>query len=231
MINKQDDFNHVLFCYASYIRHLVKGIFTRNHYTMMIDIDVLLAWGATFKKVCAGEIIFREGTQPNFYYQLISGKVRWVNIKEDGKEYIQDIVEPNECFGEFSLFDREPFAATAIANEDSVIVRLHAETFHQLLKEYPELNNEFLKLLTQRLRFKFLIANELSCGNPEHRISVLLGYLKQNEKTFCKKCSQVKLTRKEIADMTGLRVETVIRSIKHLHNKGWLHINKGKVYC
>ncbi|WP_081201581.1 hypothetical protein [Niastella yeongjuensis] len=30
--------------------------------------------------------------------------------------------------------------------------------------------------------------------------------------------------------MTGLRVETVIRVMRHLHNKGELLIEKGKVY-
>jgi len=31
--------------------------------------------------------------------------------------------------------------------------------------------------------------------------------------------------------MTGLRVETVIRAIRHLHDKGTVRIEKGKVYC
>lgn len=55
---------------------------------MMIDIDMLLAWGAAYKKLSAGEMIFREGTHSSFYYQLVSGKVRWVNINDDGKEFI-----------------------------------------------------------------------------------------------------------------------------------------------
>lgn len=41
----------------------------------------------------------------------------------------------------------------------------------------------------------------------------------------------VKLTRQQIADMTGLRVETVIRSIRQMEEKGELVIDKGKVYC
>src|SRR5438874_2257516 len=143
---------------------------------MMIDINVLLAWGATFKKVAAEEIIFREGLQSNFYYQLVSGKVRWVNINDDGKEFIQAMIEPGECFGELPLFDGEPFAATAIADEDSVIIRLHAATFQQLIKEHPEILSAFTKLLSQRVRFKFLMAKESANNNPEHRISGLISY-------------------------------------------------------
>ena len=198
---------------------------------MMIDIDTLLAWGAAYKKVAADEIIFLEGTNSSFYYQLVSGKVRWVNINEDGKEFIQTIIEPDECFGEFPLFDDEPFAASAIADEDSVIIRLHRSAFHQLLKENPDLHFKFSSLLTQRLRFKFLILKELAKHNPENSISTLLTYFKQNRKNICTKCNKLNLTRQQIADMTGLRVETVIRTMKFMQQKGELQITKGKVYC
>ncbi|MBK8521230.1 MAG: Crp/Fnr family transcriptional regulator [Ferruginibacter sp.] len=198
---------------------------------MQINIDILLAWGAAYKKVAAGEIIFHEGTESSFYYQLVSGKVRWVNINDQGKEFIQTIIEPEECFGEFPLFDDEPFAASAIADEDSVIIRLHRSSFHQLLRENPELHFEFTRLLTQRLRFKFLILKELANHNPEGSISTLLNYFKQTQKNICTKCNRLKLTRQQIADMTGLRVETVIRTMKFMQSKGDLQITKGKVYC
>jgi CRP-like cAMP-binding protein len=198
---------------------------------MMIDIDTLLAWGAAFKKVAANETIFREGMVSQFYYQLVSGSVRWVNINEEGKEFLQVIIDPGESFGELPLFDDEPFAATAIANEDAVIIRLHRSIFHQLIKENPEIHFSFSKLLTQRLRFKFLILKEMANHNPEHSISTLLSYFKQTQKNICPKCNKIKLTRQQIADMTGLRVETVIRTIRTLHTKGQLVIDKGKVYC
>ena len=114
---------------------------------MMIDIDLLLAWGAAYKKVSAGEMIFREGGNCSFYYQLVSGKVRWVNINDEGMEFIQTIIEPGECFGELPLFDDEAYAASAIADEDSVIIRLHKITFLQLIKENPEIHFAFSKLL------------------------------------------------------------------------------------
>jgi CRP-like cAMP-binding protein len=41
---------------------------------------------------------------------------------------------------------------------------------------------------------------------------------------------EVELTRQQIADLTGLRVETVIRSIKSLEKKGKLKIVSRKVW-
>ncbi|MES1218791.1 MAG: Crp/Fnr family transcriptional regulator [Bacteroidota bacterium] len=198
---------------------------------MMIDIDTLLAWGATYKRVSANETVFREGTEGHFYHQLVSGSVRWININDNGSEFIQNIIEPGESFGEFPLFDDSVYAASAVAIKESVIIRLHKTTFINLLKEYPEIHFAFSKLLTERLRFKFLLLKELSCFGPEHRISTLFKHFKESRKNICHKCNQVQLTRQQIADMTGLRVETVIRSIKHLQDKGSVVIDKGKVYC
>ncbi len=198
---------------------------------MAVDLDILLAWGATYKKVDAGEMIFKEGNQAHFYHQLVSGSIRWVNINDQGKEFLQVLIEPGESFGELPLFDGGPYVATTIANEQSVIIRLHANTFNQLIKENPEIHFTFTKLITQRLRFKFLIMKELANSNPEARISTLLSYFKETQKNICPKCNQLKLTRQQIADMTGLRVETVIRAMRHMHDEGKLLIEKGKVYC
>lgn len=198
---------------------------------MLIDIDLLLAWGATYKKLRQEEIIFMEGEECNFYYQLFSGSVRWINIGDDGKEFLQNIVGPGECFGELPLFDGRPYAASAIADKDSVVIRLHKAAFHQLLLEKPEIHFTFSKIMAERLRFKFLLLNELACHDPEQSIFTLLNYLKKEKKNICCDCNKVNLTRRQIADMTGLRVETVIRAMRHLHDQGKVTIEKGKVYC
>jgi len=198
---------------------------------MILDIDLLLALGATYKKLSAGETIFLEGTHCSFYHQLVSGRLKWVNINEDGKEFIHTIIEPGESFGELPLFDDEPYAANAIAEEDSIIIRLHKPVFLNLLKESPELHFTFSRLLAEKIRFKLLLLKTISCEDPVKCISTLLAYLKKNKKNICGDCSQVKLTRQQIAGMTGLRVETVIRAMRTMHNNGELVINRGKVYC
>lgn len=198
---------------------------------MMIDLDILLAWGATYKKLAPDEILFKEGTTCSFYYQVVSGQMRWVNVNEEGKEYLQTLVEPGECVGELPLFDGGLFAATAIANKETDVLRLHQSVFQQLLKSQPEIHFTFSRLLTQRLRFKFFLLKEVASHNPENIITALVKYLKEKGDHVCPECNQLKLTRKQIAEMTGLRVETVIRVMRHLNETGFLQIQRGKVYC
>ncbi|HSQ43965.1 MAG TPA: Crp/Fnr family transcriptional regulator [Ginsengibacter sp.] len=197
----------------------------------MIDTDLLIAWGAAYKKVQTGEIIFKEGNEAHFYHQLETGSIKWVNINNEGVEFIHNIISPGESFGEIPLFDNAPYAATAIAAKDSVILRLHESSFHQLLKENPEILLSFTKLMAQRLRYKFLITKEMTSQNPEQRITTLISHFKKDNQHFCSDCSQLKLTRQQLASMTGMRVETVIRTMRSMHDKGKLKIEKGRVFC
>ncbi len=197
----------------------------------MVDIDMLLASGATYKKVEAGETIFSEGHTCNFYFELVSGNIKWLNIDENGKDFIQYYILPGDCFGELPLFDDRPYAASAIAEKDSVLIRLHKPVFLELLADHPEMYKAFAALLASRIRFKMFILKELVHQTPEHRIASLIEYFKSSNTNICKKCNQLKLTRQQLADLTGMRVETVIRTMRAMHDKGHLLINKGKVYC
>lgn len=191
---------------------------------------MLLACGAVYKKLKPKEIIFSEGENGYHYYQLVRGNVRWVNVDEEGKEYIQYIIEPGECFGELPLIDDAPYAASAMAESESVVLKLNKDHFLQLLKENPEIHFAFTKMLVKRIRYKFLLTKSIAYLKPENRLMSLLNFLKTEKKHVCPKCAQLKLTRQQLADMTGLRVETVIRSIKILHEKNFLRIERGKIY-
>lgn len=196
----------------------------------MIDVETLLGLGATYKNIVANEMIFEEGTECYYYYQLVSGSVRWIHVSEGGKEFVHDMIETGESFGELPLFDDAPYAASAIACSDSVILRLHKQSFQQLLKDEPTIHSAFTKLLVKRLRFRFMLSKDLAGNKPVEKICSLLTYFKIHKKYFCPNCNLVKLTRQQIANMTGLRVETVIRSIRQMEVIGRLQIQKGKVY-
>jgi CRP-like cAMP-binding protein len=198
---------------------------------MMIDSNLLIAWGAAYKKVSAGELIFREGASANFYYQVDSGKIKWVNVNDDGTEFIHHIVNEGEAFGELPLFDNGVYAASAIAETGGYVLRLHKNSFHQLLKENPEIHFAFTKLIVERLRYKFFLTREVASHNPEQTITSVLGELKKNRNHFCPDCNQLKLTRQQLADMTGMRVETVIRTMRNMSEKGLISIKRGKVFC
>lgn len=195
----------------------------------MISTNLLLNKGATYRNAMSGDIIFSEGSTASYYYQLVSGRVRWCSITDDGKEILHKMVEAGESFGELPLFDGEPYAASAIADSTCVILRLCISSFHELLTENPDIHFAFTKSLVQHLRFKFLLTDLLSNNSPETVVAKLISYFNQKGRFICKECNRLMLTRQQLANMTGMRVETIIRAIKHMERDDLLCIVKGKV--
>ena len=195
----------------------------------MIDTELLLKWGATERKAAKDETIIFEGDEAHFYYQLVSGNVKMINTNDDGKEFIQGIFGPGQGFGEPPLFDDGVYPAAAVAMNDCVMLRLSKEKFLELLKSNSDIHFHFTRKLALRLRNKAIMLSEVSSHNPEHRIITLIDQLRsasnKKEKRF-----MVNVTRQQIANMTGLRVETVIRAIRAMHAKGSLQIERGKIY-
>ena len=198
--------------------------------TALIDQDLLLAWGATFHNLEKGQVLFCEDDPAHFYYQVVEGRIKMCNCNEEGKEFIQGMFEAGESFGEPPLFDGGIYPASAEADEDSVVMRLRKEIFLQLLKENFDIHFLFTQTLARRLRFKSLISKEISSYGLGHRVSTLLHEYKKSKGVADDELLKIELTRQQIADMTGLRVETVIRSIRELERNGHLKIERGKVY-
>ncbi len=196
----------------------------------MIDSEVLLQYGAIIKPVSPNEVIITEEQDAWHYFQLLNGSARAININENGREYLQYLVYPGDAFGEIALLDNGKYAVSIIANEPSTILKLPREQFTKMVSADPSLYLQLITLLCERLRFKYFLSKEISNHNPESSIKNLITYFKGSNK-ICEKCSRLNLTRQQIADMLGMRVETVIRSVRNLHNSGFLEIRKGKVFC
>ncbi len=197
----------------------------------MIQQELLIAWGGTFRKLHKDQVIFFEGDKPLYYYQVVEGSVKMININDDGKEFIQGIFKTGESFGEPVLLIDEPYPAGAVANEDSVVIRITKQGFLCVLKEYPDIHLSFTQVLAQRLYNKALMSKEIASHGPEHRILALLNMLKKTNGCVNGKKFRINFPRQQIADMTGLRVETVIRSMKKMEKKKLIEIKSGKVYC
>ncbi len=80
--------------------------------------------------------------------------------------------------------------------------------------------------MVHRLAYKAMIGKEVSVRPPEHRILTLLTYLKQQRNT---KDFIVDLTRQQIAELTGLRVEKAIRPIKKMESEKILRLENHKI--
>jgi CRP-like cAMP-binding protein len=196
---------------------------------MQIDPNILIAWGGVSKMYLKNENIFFEENPARFYFQILDGNVKMSNLNNDGKEFIQGIFKSGESFGEPPLFLNENYPATATALKESVVIKLSKDSFFKILEAYPDIQFNFLKVFAKRIYSKASTNRDLINNDPSHRIIAFLDSIKK-ENSENEKRIKIPFTRQEIANFTGLRVETVIRTLLKMEKEQKVEIIDRKLY-
>ena len=175
-------------------------------------------------------MLFQYGDTVSFFYIVKSGKIKMSNFSDDGKEFVQGYFVTGQSFGEPPFFTQVPYPASAMAVEKSEVWKIPRTEFLKLLKNNFDIHLELMKVLCNRLIYKSTMLSELAIEEAEHRLITLIHYLLEQNSENKKSPLKLSFTRQQLADMTGLRVETVIRSIKSLEQKQLLKIDDdGKI--
>jgi CRP-like cAMP-binding protein len=175
------------------------------------------------------QMLFQEGESAADYMQVESGAVKMFIVSVDGQEFIQGIFNAGESFGEPALIGKFPYPGSVVAIEPSKIWKLPADYFFQMLKENFDLHLKMDQVLCQRLRYKSMVLSEISSHEPEHRILSLLKHFKSKNAPVAASKIIIPYTRQQLADMTGLRVETVIRAVKKMEKEKKLALEGHKI--
>lgn len=196
---------------------------------MNIAEEVLYSYGGETKQYKKGEIIYREGDHSLYYLQIVEGKVKLNNYDDEGKEFIHNILGKNQSFGDSMLFLDKFYPMNAISISPMEIIRVPRDQFLKLIKTDPKLSLEMNACLSHRLYFKAIMIQNMASLNPISRLTGLLNYLKSYHDDSCGSCFHVQLTRQQIANLVGLRVETVIRALKKMEKEGNITIEDRKI--
>lgn len=196
---------------------------------MFLDIteNFIKETNAEIKKHEKNSLIINEGSSSLYFYYLLEGELSVYNLTPEGKEFLQHKVRENNFFGEPAVLLEKPFPGTVeVTSEFAKILRIKRENFLQYLKNNPDWSLEFTKSIAEKSIIKSNSLKNIVFLNPEDRIIKQLNDYKEgkDEKII------IELTRKELSNMTGLRIETIIRTIKKMEKDGKLQIVNGKVF-
>lgn len=196
----------------------------------MINEDVLFSFGADLKTYDSDDFIFSEGEVPCFFFLISKGKVKLNNYNEGGKEFIQGILSQGHSIGLSSLFTEKAYPINAVAIEGSEIIRLSKTQYLQLLQQHPENYFTTIQRLSEHMHYKFLMMQSMAFQKPAQKLLTLMNYLKDYYQNQSQYSLQILLTRQQLASLTGLSVETVIREIKNMEKEGVLKIKNRKIF-
>ncbi|MFY1045811.1 Crp/Fnr family transcriptional regulator [Chryseobacterium sp. GP-SGM7] len=197
---------------------------------MLISEELLRAYGAETEVFEPAEIIFNESDVPKYYYQVVEGRIKLNTYNEEGKELIFAILERGLSVCELLLFIDRTYPVNAITFEKCKVLKLSKKSFEKLLDENPATSRDINKFLSERLYYKYIMLENNSSLKPAVRVKGALDYYKSFTDDQTKFSYQIPLTRQQIASLTALRVETVVRTVKMLEKEGVLKIINRKIY-
>lgn len=98
-----------------------------------------------------GDYVFREGDLGTEMYIIHEGKIEILN-RMGGKDVVLAVLEKGDFFGEMSVLEDLPRAASARALTDTRLLKINGSTFDQMLRDNPEVAVRMMRKLSRRLR-------------------------------------------------------------------------------
>lgn len=109
--------------------------------------------------------LFTQGSPPNAFYIVFHGHVRIMHSR-NGQESLLNVLDTGDYFGEQGLLFNRPRSLTASTRENSILLRILADDFVQLMQDYPVLYERLLltaesRSLAYKQNFKWLGLDEV----------------------------------------------------------------------
>jgi DNA-binding response OmpR family regulator/DNA-binding transcriptional ArsR family regulator len=168
----------------------------------------------TFKKK---QVIFYEGDKVIGIYLIHKGKIKTNKIADDGRELTTGIYNVEQFVGLNTMFSSDTYNDNAIVLEDCTLSFFPIQKIETLIRKYPDIAGEFIKILSNDVSEKEDQLLNLAYSSVRKRIAeTLVNYSNQH----CSNGEKISLSRNEIANLSGTSPESVSRTLTEFENEG-----------
>lgn len=190
-----------------------------------------LAARAVERRLAREEVLFVVGEEARGLYVIVSGAVRAFRAGADGREQVIHTERAGATLAEVPVFDNGAYPATAVADEDSVVLFIAREDVRAVCREQPEIALAALELLAGRLRRHAELVEVLSLRAVGQRLARLLlkEARERGEKSAGGTSFDIVATNGQIAARVGTVTEVVSRALARLHQDGLILLDNRHV--
>jgi CRP/FNR family transcriptional regulator len=173
---------------------------------------------------------FSEGEPPEWFYLVLTGKVKITKLSHEGKEIILEVISPTDIFGGVAVIKGFPYPANAVAMEDSEVLKISRKSLMRLVDRFPNLMYCMALQMGDRMKSSHDSLKNIALERVEARIAALLLKLanKIGVETDEGTLIDMRLTKQDVADMVGTTVETSIRTFSKFKKDGLVSDSDGK---
>ncbi len=172
------------------------------------------------------ENLYHQGEPGITLFVLLRGKVTLTVHTQDGRELGLAVLGPGDVFGELALTTGERYV-TAHALTDVEVAVVRADETKALAGADPELLDDILSLVDERLRRAVAVASEMLSATLSVRIARHLLDLAAPEPASGE--LEVLVTQEELATLVGATREAVNRELRRLARRGWLRLGRRRI--
>ncbi|XP_070312755.1 patatin-like phospholipase domain-containing protein 7 isoform X6 [Odocoileus virginianus] len=146
------------------------------------QIDFALDW----MEVEAGRAIYRQGDKSDCTYIVLSGRLRAVIQKDDGKKRLAGEYGRGDLVGVVETLTRQARATTVHAIRDSELAKLPEGALNSIKRQYPQVVTRLIRLLGEKIlgslqqgaaaghQFRFhTVGGKWDSGNPASNLSTV----------------------------------------------------------
>lgn len=173
----------------------------------------------------ANQVLLLENDWGGSVYFILEGWVKIRTYNLDGKEVTLNILGRGEIFGEMAAMDKMPRSTDAITLTKTLIGRIPAEDFVNLINTEPTAGVHLVQLMAKRLR-QVNRRLQLREASSISRVADAILFLVEGQGTENEKGTEIpNLPHREISSLSGLARETVTRVLTKLEKKGLIQRN------
>jgi CRP-like cAMP-binding protein/CheY-like chemotaxis protein len=201
----------------------ISGLISKTNGLEELNNAILQRKLRTFKKK---QVIYYDGDAVAGIYLVLHGKVKTVKLASDGRQLMTAIYTDEQYFGIPSLLLNEPYAETAEALEDTTVCLLPKDMLEVLLKQYPDIARQFIRILSNDLLDREQQLMQLAYYSVRKRLAEVLLKLHKQELSTADK--SIKVSRDNLAALAGMATETVSRILSDFKSENLIE-RKGSV--
>lgn len=171
------------------------------------------------------QVLLLENDWGGSVYFILEGWVKIRTYNLDGKEVTLNILGRGEIFGEMAAMDKMPRSTDAISLTKTLIGRIPAEDFVNLINTEPMAGVQLVQLMAKRLR-QVNRRLQLREASSISRVADAILFLVEGQGTADDQGTEIpNLPHREISSLSGLARETVTRVLTKLEKKGLIERN------
>lgn len=160
-----------------------------------------------------GDVIQYAGDPAKRLSIVAAGVAKMARPTLDGQDVLLDFLSPGEHFGSLAALGDATYREDVTAHTGCCVLYTTSDTYQKLLEQFPVVALSTLEIVASRLRNAQSTIEQLSAYPVEQRVAATLLHLadKAGKSQDAGVLIDMPLSRQDIADMTGAKVETVSR--------------------